>query len=329
MSVKHVWDSESFRQTVLGNSLAAGAPRGPTAPPAHVPTDAFALVTRQLKLASLWPALPACLKKAFTRAYQCFERSADLLDRAAKAQTGDPPFVHDFHGTVVSRVRSLGPGEALVLSRPSPLPGEKDDNARIHYVVHRNAVAPAGCDYSLAVCTMSTAALEYHPAKVDPATGSLSHATPLLLRDIPSVRLCDGAFWYLALLVEHKDLAHASALYERLLPALNGRPLLSNWSNEALADPNPAGLRAPATSHWRPDALAGPNRPADLHGHELASLAGVAAVQLAVEGDISVASGLAGPGRELARSSPAQLHAPGAHDAQDNAHQPAARLPGL
>jgi len=79
-----------------------------------------------------------------------------------------------------------------------------------------------------------------------------------------------------------------------LLPALNGRPLLSNWSNEALADPNLAGLRAPATSHWRPDALAGPNRPADLHGHELASLAGVAAVQLAVEGDISVASGLAG-----------------------------------
>lgn len=294
MSVKHVWDSESFRQTVLGNSLAAGAPRGPTAPPAHVPTDAFALVTRQLKLASLWPALPACLKKAFTRAYQCFERSADLLDRAAKAQTGDPPFVHDFLGTVVSRVRSLGPGEALVLSRPSPLPGEKDGNARIHYVVHRNAVAPAGCDYSLAVCTMSTAALEYHPAKVDPATGSLSHATPLLLRDIPSVRLCDGAFWYLALLVEHKDLAHASALYERLLPALNGRPLLSNWSNEALADPNPAGLRAPATSHWRPDALAGPNRPVDLHGHELASLAGVAAVQLAAEGDISVASGLAG-----------------------------------
>jgi hypothetical protein len=242
----------------------------------------------------LWPALPACLKKAFTRAYQCFERSADLLDRAAKAQTGDPPFVHDFLGTVVSRVRSLGPGEALVLSRPSPLPGEKDDNARIHYVVYRNPVAPAGCDYSLAVCTMSTAALEYHPAKVDPATGSLSHATPLLLRDIPSVRLCDGAFWYLALLVEHKDLAHASALYERLLPALNGRPLLSNWSNEALADPNPAGLRAPATSHWRPDALAGPNRPADLHGHELASLAGVAAVQFAAEGDISVASGLAG-----------------------------------
>ncbi|KOO32343.1 hypothetical protein Ctob_012102, partial [Chrysochromulina tobinii] len=86
------------------------------------------------------------------------------------------------------------------------------------------------------------------------------------------------------------------AWYERLLPALNGRPLLSNWSNEALADPNLAGLRAPATSHWRPDALAGPNRPADLHGHELASLAGVAAVQLAVEGDISVASGLAASG---------------------------------
>jgi hypothetical protein len=94
--------------------------------------------------------------------------------------------VHDFLGTVVSRVRSLGPGEALVLSRPSPLPGEKDGNARIHYVVHRNAVAPAGCDYSLAVCTMSTAALEYHPAKVDPATGALSHATPLLLRLVPT-----------------------------------------------------------------------------------------------------------------------------------------------
>jgi len=131
------------------------APFGWAAPP-----RAKIVCEKLVQLAKIYSAATE-----IARAYLCFERSADLLNRAAKAQTGDPPFVHDFHGTVVSRVRSLGPGEALVLSRPSPLPGEKDDNARIHYVVYRNPVAPAGCDYSLAVCTMSTTQQRWIPRR--------------------------------------------------------------------------------------------------------------------------------------------------------------------
>lgn len=265
---KHVWDSPSFRHAVLGNSLAtASGKRGPTAPPDHVPADAVALVTRQLKLASAWKALPSALCKAFTRAHHSFQRSEDLLEPAVGAQA-DSSKAFEYLTTVVARLRSLGPGEALVLSRPSPLPGEKDGSGRVLYLVHRNAAAPIGSDFTVAVCTSSSAALGHHPARVDPATGALQHAAPLLLRDVPLAKVCDGAFWYLALIVEQKGWT-ANLLYERLLPALNNKPLLANWSNGSLAADAPqAGLRTSAVSHWKADAVSGPGRPIDPHGHE-------------------------------------------------------------
>lgn len=53
----------------------------------------------------------------------------------------------------------------------------------------------------------------------------------------------------MALLVDHKGWG-ASTLYEKILPTLNGRPLLSNWSKQSLTHASSAGLRADATSHW-------------------------------------------------------------------------------
>lgn len=52
----------------------------------------------------------------------------------------------------------------------------------------------------------------------------------LLLRDVPGYRVRDSSFWTLA----YRQLVHARPgngpehLYERLLPYLNSRPLLSN-----------------------------------------------------------------------------------------------------
>lgn len=52
----------------------------------------------------------------------------------------------------------------------------------------------------------------------------------LLLRDVPGYRVRDSSFWTLA----YRQLVHARPengpkhLYERLLPYLNARPLLSN-----------------------------------------------------------------------------------------------------
>ncbi|CAM9273940.1 unnamed protein product [Sphacelaria rigidula] len=52
----------------------------------------------------------------------------------------------------------------------------------------------------------------------------------LLLRDVPGLRVRDASFWTIA----YRQLIHAAPengaqeLYERLLPYLNSRPLLSN-----------------------------------------------------------------------------------------------------
>ena len=60
----------------------------------------------------------------------------------------------------------------------------------------------------------------------------------LLLGDVPAYRIRDSSFWTLA----YRQLVHARPdngprhLYERLLPYLNSRPLLSNVPAEMSKD---------------------------------------------------------------------------------------------
>ena len=89
--------------------------------------------------------------------------------------------------------------------------------------------------------TQSHEELPVHEDTLSPTTphawhASLRHRTQmkfvasLLLKDVPGYRVRDSSFWTLA----YRQLVHARPdngpqhLYERLLPYLNARPLLSN-----------------------------------------------------------------------------------------------------
>lgn len=82
-----------------------------------------------------------------------------------------------------------------------------------------------------------------------------SYNSPLVLREIPSARVCDGAFCYMLhrASVLNDTRCTAAAVYETLLPYLNHKPLLANCSADT-ADRTMLGsgvevgvLRAPGT----------------------------------------------------------------------------------
>ena len=123
-------------------------------------------------------------------------------------------------------------------------------------------------------------------------SGSLQHATPLIMRDVPWHRVCDGAFWYLALLADRKTCTVA-VLFEKLLPALNMKPLLANWATLNGQSPSAPSSRLgdPAMPFWASASTASVDGSrADPHNYDLATVAATAALQLSAEGDPSVAA---------------------------------------
>ena len=233
--------------------------------------------------------------RAEARGYACsaaFTSSNDLLSMSN--------YVGDANGTVsyltslVARLRTLSGGQSLVLARDDAVSG------LCIFIVHRCSAAHAGSEFVVAICSSGTEALQYHPSRADAASGgTLQHASPLLLRDVPATRVCDGSFWYFALLAERKWCT-PQVLFEKLCPALNAKPLLANWSEvthptgTAEADSvmvDGAALGERATPRWWAAS-------SDAQGYDLCHLAAITLLQLSCEGydDPSLSASAGGEG---------------------------------
>lgn len=173
---KPVWLDACFHHAVVGHSLAYDASHLSTA--LALPSDAFALVGRQLQLLSTWSSLPDSLKEGAARASVAFLGSIELLQPSAEA-SADPQAASAFLATLIARLRALKTGHAIVLARSDEAAGA----GLCLLVVHRCA----NCDYTVALCASGASALEYHPQRVDGASGGRTeHAMPLLLREVPA-----------------------------------------------------------------------------------------------------------------------------------------------
>jgi hypothetical protein len=109
------------------------------------------------------------------------------------------------------------------------------DCAPLLFVLHR----VSHDSFSLAVVNTGLGA-EYNPMSPDRHHGGgLLRCMSLVLRDVPLLRAANPMWWFLATRsLAFPSASHAaSLLYERLLPFLNGRPLLSNGVNPGVPIP--------------------------------------------------------------------------------------------
>jgi len=91
--------------------------------------------------------------------------------------------------------------------------------------------------------------LEWHPARLHPATGGVQRTPAIDLRGVPRERLTDSGFWfvlYRMLFIQHATPTGPSLLYDTLLPALVDQPTLAGVAGAA-----PSSLRwhDPPLSH--------------------------------------------------------------------------------
>ena len=185
----------------------------------------------------------------------------------------------------MSRIKALTPGGCVVL------PGGFK-NGLLLYVLQCDSFD----ECTLAVCS-SGDGLEFHPARIDPATGAAQFNSPLLFRRIPSMRVRDGAVWFMllrsAIMSDAKQTA--TLLYSQVLPFLNSRPLLSNITQaEAQVDTavgasggggSVGGVGASGTNSASAGTLPlrwwTPRTSGDPYGYDLCSLAACCALQMA------------------------------------------------
>lgn len=212
-----IWEMPLFRHLVLGNSLAKDPSELAPAPAQGTPLlrtliDALVVVSAQLEALEKFGYAAPALRRTVGRVHAAFARSLELCRMLP--QVRDNATFYELLTTFTAQVKALMPGGILVI------PGGWAGGVTV-YVLHCVSYE----SYTLAICSTGSG-LQYHPTRIDPATGAVQYNTPLLLLDIPPGRVRDSAIWFIlirAALFPDKNHS-ASLIYEKLLPYLLRRP---------------------------------------------------------------------------------------------------------
>ena len=267
-----VWSKEVFKELVLARSLEGGVTQLP--PPPKLTLDALheALALLKVQLRTLFESEAAgSLNQPVGRVHKAFEDAVEMS--RLFSQIKDHAGFFELLTTVVSRVKALTPGSSLVI--PGGFKG-----GLLLYVLHCDSFDES----TLAICSAAEG-LEFHPARIDPATGGAQFNSPLLIPHIPSQRVRDGAVWFMLLRAAvMPDAKHsATLLYSQIFPFLNSRPLLANLPSSEAAAPTPGAATSAAAalgSAGIPARWWTPRASGDPYGYDLCSLAAVVALQL-------------------------------------------------
>ena len=277
-----MWEYESFRDKILGRSLDGAS--AASAPPAKMTLPALSESVKmvQAQLRALFESeAAAAMKQPIGRIHASFSQLSELcrmLD-SIKDHTG----MFEMLTTLVAQVKGLTPGASMVV--PGGFKG-----GYILYVLHCDSFE----EFTVAVCCTAEEGLAFHPARIDPATGSTQFNTPLLIRKIPAPKVRDGALWLILLrAAAFADAKHGSAqaVYTQILPYLNGKPLLANLPSSAAAGGGGGDGGGGTPPRWWSPPASG-----DAYGRELAGLAAVAALQLAAYAGNGLGAALTAPG---------------------------------
>ena len=130
---------------------------------------------------------------------------------------------------VVTKASTMKPGETIAIplgwSNPSlPASGQRMIGS-LHCVSNDS--------FSLGVTNCGSGS-EWHPMRLSEPLAHKEHVATLWLEDIPAHRVQDSTTWFmlLRLLLYPSESNTASQLYDKVLPALNEKPLLANLRGE-------------------------------------------------------------------------------------------------
>jgi len=283
-----LWENPIFADVVLGRSLDDGKRGLPPPPKLTVGSlvESINLVMFQTRFLFEDPQTAGALKQTLGRIYSALERAAGMTKTFSAIS--DMSGFFELLTTFVAQVKTLTPGASIIV------PGgfqegslKRGTHSLMMYVLHCDSFE----EFTLAICSTGDG-LEYHPARIDPATGATQYNSPLLLRKIPAHKIRDGSVWFVLLRAAlFPDAKYTSALlYQTVYPFLNNRPILANLSSVeatggAQPSPPPSLQQAgrppvpPIPARWLTPPATG-----DPYGHELVMLAATVALQLAASG---------------------------------------------
>ena len=165
-----LWERASFASLVLGSSLNSELDEAARPSTMVALIDCIALMVTQLQMLQEFSASQG-VKMAAARTHTAFKRCLDLCRMLP--QVKDHETFYSLLSPFVARIKALEPGSFLVV--PGGWKG-----GLVFFVLQCVTTE----NFTLAVCSAGDG-LQFHPSRVDPATGMLQHNSPLLLRDIP------------------------------------------------------------------------------------------------------------------------------------------------
>ena len=152
-----VWLHASFREEVLGQSLAHEAKPGAPAELSAV-LESLSLVLAQLQALSASPA--SAVQAAAALVHDSFRQSLAACQHMTPAAATEPQPTQALLTAVVGRARALGAGGCLVV------PGGWHGGSATVFVLHCHGRD----EYTLCVCTASGDGLSHHPVRLDEGT---------------------------------------------------------------------------------------------------------------------------------------------------------------
>ena len=189
------------------------------------------LVDSAITIGRCLGASPIPMSGPESNAMSTIRRALDdmlALARLMPVGTKDNNIFVSFLAALLDRVRQLRPGELIMC------PGgwaNEEGGAAVIYTIHR---LPAHFVVSLTNCGDG---VEFHPIQADPAKDAFKYIHTIQLMDVPIAVAMDSSAWALLFrpLIFPQDAASAKdMIYNKLLPMMNGRPLLASVTPKPL-----------------------------------------------------------------------------------------------
>ena len=217
------WENMTFVDLMADSCLNATI--GRSRRPKYVRETLTSLIDSAITIGKCLGALPLKMSSAESNAVSAIRRALeDMLSLARVMPVGarDNNLFVSFLSALLDRVKQLRAGEIIMI------PGgwaNEEGGAAVIFTIHR---LPQHFVVSVTNCGDG---LEYHPIQADPAKDAFRYINTIQLMEVPIAIAMDSAAWALLfrplIFPQEADKAK-DMIYNKVLPMMNGRPLMAS-----------------------------------------------------------------------------------------------------